>query len=287
MPQRRGRKKGRGGGGGQGGRGNQLKEQPLLAQDEWDDQDNPYLTLFRKKLRKTMKKIQKQMALKEKDPTELNDDQKKSLQLYAETRIAFNTMVQMSNECKALAREEIEKVKPQEEPVEEEEEEVEEEPVEEPVEDVEEKKSEVPAGGPEAQEVAKPAPPPPEVSLSEREKLLALFHVSNSYQHTWDSQKPLLAELHQIGIQSSHEELNGLKTISHFLQGQLQDERMSPNDKFDKACNVSQSYLTKSTEILEVAGISFERLRTVAEGVLRTPTWRSKIIDTYADFQVI
>jgi len=247
-----------------------------LVPDEWDDQENPYLTLFRKKIRGTKKKLQKMQKLQEKDAETLNADQKKALEKFEETRVAYNTMVQMSNECKAMAKADKEKEKATEE--------AETAQAEEPAVE-EEKEAETPAGGPEAAQEKPEAPPAPD--LSEREKLLALFHVSNTYQHTWESQKSLLGELREIGIQSSHEELNGLKTISHFLQGQLQEEGMSPNDKFKKACGVSERYLKKSTDILEVAGISFERLRTVAEAVLRTPTWRSKIIDTYADFQVI
>lgn len=313
-----------------------VDSEELAVPDEWDDLENPYLTLFRKKMRGTKKKVQKMQALQEKDPSTLNEDQKASLSLLVETRIAYNTMVQLSNECKLIAREELarRKIQQAEEDHEEEEEDEEEEEVaqeqvqqqqKEDQEDDQEaqvqpdekedeyvvvrqgqssagaaaqgnwqtvKNSRGPAPAPASQaaqaaqpapaEAAKPKEPPSEAQQKqEREFLLALMHVSNAYQHTWESQKALLAELHQIGLQSNHEELNGLKTISHFLQGHIYEDGETPASKFKKACVYSERYLDLSNDILEVAGISFERLHIVADAILRTPTWQTKLINSF------
>lgn len=256
-----------------GPRPNQQSKKPttveLAAPDEWDDLENHYLSMFRKKIRNTRKKLDKMEKLKEKGRENLNEDQLKTLNKLQETRVYYNTIVHLSDEAKQIAK----ALKAAEEPA------------KEPT--PEEKQEEVPDPSNEAQQEApcegKKAPAP---ELSDREKLLALFHVSNVYQHTWESQKSLLNELREIGIKSNSEELNGLKTISHLLQGQLYEDGVSPKEKFQKACVNTERYLAMSPEILEVAGIPFERLRTVAEAVLRTKTWRSSLPNEF-EYQMV
>jgi len=218
----------------------------LSVPDEWDDPENPYLVTLKKKIRKTKKKLDKMLRLEKLDKNDLNDDQRKVLSRFNETMDYYNTVVSISNEMKNVARELIKGD-----------------------ESVEEKQRVGTDGHVLAPEVELAS-----IVLSERDALLALLHVSNCFSHIYESQKPLLTEMNHIGVLATSEELNGLKTISSALCGQLYDEGSSPSKKFNNAILNFERYLSMSPEILPVAGISYKRLRIVAEAVLKTPTWR-------------
>merc|ERR1719494_991670 len=87
------------------------------------------------------------------------------------------------------------------------------------------------------------------IVLSDRDALLALLHVSNCFSHIYESQKTLLTEMSHIGVLATNEELNGLKTISSALCGQLYEEGSSPAEKFDNAIGNFERYLVMSPEI--------------------------------------
>jgi len=210
------------------------KNVELSVPDEWDDPENPYLLTLKKKIRKTKKKLETMLRLEKMDKNDLNDAQLEKLSRLSETIDYYNTVVSISNEMKNVARELIKAEEP-----------------------VEEKEVEL-------------AP----IVLSDRDALLALLHVSNCFSHIYESQKTLLTEMHHIGVLVTSEELNGLKTISSNLCGQLYEEGSSPSQKFNNAILNFERYLSMSPEILPVAGISYKRLRIVAEAVLKTPTWR-------------
>jgi len=218
----------------------------LSVPDEWDDPENPYLATLTKKIKRTRKKLNKMLRLSEEDKSTLNQDQLATLGKLNETMDYYNTVVSISNELKNVARELIKGN-----------------------EQIEEKQK----------ECSDEKIPAPEVELgpivlSDRDALLALLHVSNCFSHIYESQKTLLTEMNHIGVLATNEELNGLKTISSALCGQLYEEGSSPAVKFDNAILNFERYLAMSPEILPVAGISYKRLRIVAEAVLKTPTWR-------------
>merc|ERR1719184_519267 len=88
------------------------------------------------------------------------------------------------------------------------------------------------------------------IVLNDRDALLALLHVSNCFSHIYESQKTLLTEMNHIGVMATSEELNGLKTISSALCGQLYEEGSSPAEKFNNAIAKFERYLVMSPDIL-------------------------------------
>jgi hypothetical protein len=222
------------------------KNVELSVPDEWDDPENPYLVTLKKKIRNTKKKLDKLLRLEKMDKNDLNDAQLKALSRLNETMDYYNTVVSISNEMKNLARELIK------------------------ADEQVEEKQRIDADG----HLLAPEVELDPIVLSERDSLLALLHVSNCFSHIYESQKTLLIEMNQIGVLATNEELNGLKTISSALCGQLYEEGSSPSEKFNNAILNFERYLSMSPEILPVAGISYKRLRIVAETVLKTPTWR-------------
>jgi len=214
--------------------------------DKWDEEDNEYLTVLRKRLRNLKKKLDKSSRLKEMDREELNEDQRKALAKHPVNEEVFHELTNIFRGLKTVARnEQLAKNPPQE------------------------------AKKPDEEEAS--AAPVVEAPQTPEEALLSLFHVSNLCPTNEEAARPIMAALNTQGVSCTHDELRALVTLATIMSAHYDiDKTRTPEAKYHSSLQDAINYLNaaKDAEPTYVKpAISFGRIRELADALRKTPQW--------------
>jgi len=233
----------------------QQKSKEELELEAWDDEQNPYLTVVRKRLRNLKKKLDKADKLKELDRSTLNADQHNSLKRAPGLRELYEELNTVFTQLKKIAKPKSPK-KPAP-------------PVE--AEEAKEDKKE------EEEVVEEVKPEPPAAPQTPVEVLVSLFHASKICPSDPQQAGPVLMELEKQKVACTHDQLRELKTLNSLVTGGLCVDDSSPARQCAEAMRNVQALIdAEDSTPMYTPNLTYAAARTLIEAIQATPLWTAK-----------